>query len=330
MAKAKKQTQQTFGASKAVNTVAPKANNVTASTATKNISSTPAVAPKANNVTASTATKNVSPSAPVTAKYTAPSTPAVSTPTYTAPSTPSYTPPAQSTPSYTAPSNPTPTVVSPTNGVTSMDNYSPILGDNYDVTKGEDLSSGLPSIQDVLTSLPNESPAEKTRRWLGNMGILGNANAHAARNNVIRNNASSNLQRSLEDSVRDTLLGENGLYEEVPNVGGGSVFAAILNPSAVIPLYRIEMIWTLRLPPYFSRYLIPKSTHSFLTLALLILTYTTISARVMRQAVAMAVAVAVVVPVVEAQADSQVDTISMICMTLSIVSLQSMTMAITP
>jgi hypothetical protein len=238
MAKAKKQTtQQTFGASKAATTVAPKANNVTVSTATKNVSSTPAVAPKANNVTAATATKNVSPSAPVTAKYTAPSTPAVSTPTYTAPSTPTQSTPsytAPSTPSYVAPSNPTPIDV--TRGTTLQ---TPSIPDNpvqslYD-TIAENRST-VDSVQNILNSVPNETPTQRTERWLGNMGILGNANTNVARNNIIRNNATkSNFQTALEDSVRDTLLGENGLYEEVPNVGGGSVYDAILNPTAVIP-----------------------------------------------------------------------------------------------
>ena len=240
MAKAKKNTQQTFGASKvATTTVAPKANNVTASTATKNVSSTPAVAPKANNVTAATATKNVSPSAPVTAKYTAPSTPAVSTPTYTAPSTPSYTPPAQSTPSYTAPTVTTPSNPTPLDLTKGTTLQTPSIPDNpvqslYD-TIAENRST-VDSVQNILNSVPNESPTARTERWLGNMGILGNANTNVARNNIIRNNATkSNFQTALEDSVRDTLLGENGLYEEVPNVGGGSVYDAILNPTAVIP-----------------------------------------------------------------------------------------------
>jgi hypothetical protein len=97
----------------------------------------------------------------------------------------------------------------------------------------------LTSMKDVLSVEPNETPAQRTDRWLSNMNLLGNANTNFARNNVIRNaaqnNSKSTLQQSLEDAAYRALVGENGIYEEVPNMGGGSVFDAILNPTAIIP-----------------------------------------------------------------------------------------------
>lgn len=177
----------------------------------------------------------------VTPTYTAPSTPS-----YTAPSTPSYTVP--STPSYTAPSTSSTPAVSNTQGQTPLDLTKSAMEQTtgtvptnavqtlYDTIADNRQNVTPTSLNNIFDVLPNESPTQRTERWLGNMGILGNANTNVARNNVIRNNATkSNFQTALEGSVRDTLLGENGLYEEVPNVGGGSVYDAILNPTAVIP-----------------------------------------------------------------------------------------------
>ena len=252
MAKAKKQTtQHTFGASKAATTVAPKANNVTASTATKNVSSTPAVAPKANNVTAATATKNVSPSAPVTAKYTAPSTP-----TYTAPSTPTYT--APSTPSAPVSENKynpsTPTKNDAGAYAMTHDNIvtpTTSTGEDAFPSLAESLLGGTTGLTGAsVTGLaqtinPNTTPAEKTDYWNGVLndildtsGLTANTATYGLRN-LIRNNAE---ETALEDEEEN--LGKynrvNGIVDQVappyssPNYGLADAISKNTSPSDAI------------------------------------------------------------------------------------------------
>lgn len=253
MAKAKKNTQQTFGASKAVNTVAPKANNVTASTATKNISSTPAVAPKANNVTAATATKTVSPSAQKVNNVTASTatqnvSPVASTPTYTTPSTPS-TPVSEN--KYN-PSTPTKNdagayamthdnIVTPTTS-TGEDAFPSLAESLLGGTTG---LTGASVTGLAQTINPNATPTEKTDYWNGVLndildtaGLTANTATYGLRN-LIRNNAE---ETALEDEEEN--LGKynrvNGIVDQTappyssPNYGLADAISKNTSPSDAI------------------------------------------------------------------------------------------------
>ena len=231
MATKKKQTtQQTFGASRATTTTPTKANNLTSTTATKNISSTPSTGGKLNNQTAATATKNTSSTAPVTAKYTIPSAPAISTPTYTAPSTPTYT--APSTPSYTAPSTPSASTPSGQSAIdltkSAMEQTTGELPSNavqtlYDTISDSRQNVTPTSLNNIFSVLPNETPTQRTERWLNASNLVsGAANNNAARN-VIRNNANNNsvrndLNQMMHEYLTDTDVNPNAPFIEVPNM----------------------------------------------------------------------------------------------------------------
>lgn len=164
----------------------------------------------------------------VTPTYTAPSTPS-----YTAPSTPSYT--APSTPSYTAPSTSSTPAVSNTQGQTPLDLTKSAMEQTtgtvptnavqtlYDTISDSRQNVTPTSLNNIFDVLPNESPTQRTERWLNASNLVsGAANNNAARN-VVRNNANSNsvrndLNQMMHEYLTDTDVNPNAPFIEVPNM----------------------------------------------------------------------------------------------------------------
>ena len=151
------------------------------------------------------------------------------------PSTPSYTP---STPS--TPSTPTP----------SLSNVSGSLESSISTPTMQtgsllgDLAN--PNIRELNPTIANMNPSQTTDLMLALLGSqtadnrLSNTNAAArnAVNNLIRRNNS--LDQAVSNAAYQTLVDSaeypnpNAPYSQVPNVGGGLAYNAIVNPDAIV------------------------------------------------------------------------------------------------
>ena len=194
-----------------------------------------------SNIARNTATANTASRSPQTAasqaassvlNNTAPVSNYVATPTsnYVAPSTPSYTPSTPSTPSLSNASGSLSSSVStPTLQTGSL------LGD-----------LATPSIRESNPTIANMSPSQTTDLMLSLLGSgladsrLSNSNpaARNAVNNLIRRNNS--LDQAISNAAYQTLVDSaeypnaNAPYSQVPNIGGGLAYNAVVNPDAII------------------------------------------------------------------------------------------------
>ena len=211
--------------------------NTTASSLPSSLPTGSAYSTIARNTTANT-TRSTSPqtvasqaassvlnnTAPVS-NYTAP------TSNYVAPSTPTYTP---STPSVSTP---------------SLSNVSESLNNSVSTPTLQtgsllgDLAN--PNIRETNPTIANMNPSQTTDLMLSLLGSqladnrLSNSNpaARNAVNNLIRRNS---LDQAVSNAAYKTLVDSadypnaNAPYSQVPNIGGGLAYSAVVNPDAIV------------------------------------------------------------------------------------------------
>ena len=151
------------------------------------------------------------------------------------PSTPSYTPSTPSTPSTPTPS------LSNVSGSLESSVSTPTLQTGSILG---DLAN--PNIRETNPTIANMNPSQTTDLMLALLGSqtadnrLSNTNAAArnAVNNLIRRNNS--LDQAVSNAAYQTLVDSaeypnpNAPYSQVPNVGGGLAYNAIVNPDAIV------------------------------------------------------------------------------------------------
>ena len=228
----------------ALSNIAKNTATTAAKTSTANTVKTASPQTVASQAAASVINNNTTPAS----NYVAPSTPSYSAPTsnYVAPSTPTV-----STPKVTTPTLTTPTLADTlaSNQTPSLNAVSGSLNESVAPTMQTgsllgDLANA--NIREANPTIANMTPSQTTDLMLSLLGSqladtrLTNSNpaARNAVNNLIRRNNSAN--QAVANAAYKTLVdsaeypNENAPYSQVPNIGGGLAYNAVVNPDAII------------------------------------------------------------------------------------------------